>query len=116
MIRVKITIGLVTFMFLFLLFGLFNLEIIRGKDYRELGDRNCVRLLAQKGSRGKISDRNSRVIVDNKLSYDLMVLPQDSVWQDKTLSKVSQVLGKSLKELTLEFKSCLLYTSDAADE
>jgi penicillin-binding protein 2 len=91
-------------MFLLLLFGLFNLEIIHGKDYRGLGDRNCVRLLAQKGSRGKIFDRNSRVIVDNKLSYDLMILPQDSAWQDKILSKVSQILGKSAKDLALEFK------------
>lgn len=104
MIRAKITVGLVTLMFLLLLLGLFNLEIIHGKDYRELGDKNCVRLLAQKGSRGKILDRNGLLIVDNKLSYDLMILPQDSASQDKTLSKVSQVLSKSVKDLNLEFK------------
>ncbi len=104
MIRAKITFGLVSLMFLLLLFGLFNLEIIHGKDYRESGDKNCVRLLAQKGSRGKIFDRNGMVIVDNKLSYDLMILPQDPALQDKTLSKVSKVLGKSIKDLNLEFK------------
>ena len=102
--RVKIIIGLVTLMFLFLIFGLFNLEIIHGRDYRELGDKNCVRLLAQKGSRGKIIDCNGLVIADNKLSYDLMILPQDPGSQDKILAKTSRVLGKSTRDLALEFK------------
>jgi penicillin-binding protein 2 len=111
MIRAKITTGLVSLMFLFLIFGLFNLEIIHGRDYRELGDRNCIRLLAQNGSRGRVLDRNGMVIADNKLSYDLMILPQDSLWQEKIFQKVSRILGKSVKELDLEFKKRFLTKS-----
>lgn len=111
MIRAKIAIGFVSLMFFFLVLGLFNLEIIHGRNYRELGDKNCVRLLAQKGSRGKILDCNGSVIVDNKLSYDLMILPQDPLWQNKIFSKVAQVLGKNIKDINLEFKKCYIAKS-----
>ncbi len=104
MIRAKIIIWLATLMFLFLLFGLFNLEIIHGKKYRELGDKNCIRLLGQKGSRGKILDREGRVIADSKLSYDLMIIPQDPIQRDKIILEASRILGKSVGTLKSAFK------------
>jgi len=46
-------------------------------------------LLPQIGSRGKIYDREGDIIVGNKLSYDLMVLPQEKEQVDKVLTAVS---------------------------
>jgi len=104
MIRIKIIIWLVILMFLFLLLGLFNLEVIHGRKYREIGDRNCIRLLGQRGSRGKILDREGRVIADSRLSYDLMIVPQDSIQRDKIILRASRVLGKSVGDLKSAFK------------
>jgi len=105
MIRARIVIWTVTGVLLFLVFGLLNLEVIHGKVYQDLGNKNCIRLVSQNGSRGSILDREGRVIADNKLSYDLMILPQDAPQQEKIILNASRILGKSVKDLKSAFKS-----------
>jgi len=102
--RAKIVNGMLVFIFSVLGLGLLNLEIIHSRKFKELSDRNCIRLLPQVGARGRILDRNSNVIVDNYLSYDVMILPQDKDKIDKTLMSVSGVLGVSLNDLKDAFK------------
>jgi penicillin-binding protein 2 len=102
--RAKIVNLFVTCMFLFLVFGLINLGVIQGNKFKDLSNKNCIRLLPQIGARGKILDRNGNIIVDNKLSYDVMVLPQELTQRDKVLTAVSSILGTSLKDLKDAFK------------
>ncbi|MFH0855698.1 MAG: penicillin-binding protein 2 [Candidatus Omnitrophota bacterium] len=99
MIRIRIIVWAVTAGFVFIILGLLNLEVIHGRTYQELGNKNCVRLVPQNGSRGAILDRAGNIIADNKLSYDLMVLPQDAPQQEKIILNASKILGKSVKEL-----------------
>ncbi len=72
--------------------------------FRKLSDSNCIRLISQSGSRGNILDRNGEVIVGNKISYDVMILPQDLEHVDQVLNKISSVLGVEVKELKAAFK------------
>jgi len=90
-------------MFLFLTLGLLNLEIIQGKKYKDLSNKNSIRLLPQTGARGKILDREGKIIVDNRLSYDVMILPQEASRPDKALIAVSRVLETSLEDLKKAF-------------
>lgn len=99
MIRIRIVNWVLGAVFVFLLLGLLNLEVIHGRRYQELGNKNCVRLVSQNGSRGIVLDREGNIIAGNRLSYDLMVLPQDAAQQEKIISKASRILGKSVKEL-----------------
>ncbi|MCX5707274.1 MAG: penicillin-binding protein 2 [Candidatus Omnitrophica bacterium] len=102
--RVKFISWAVISLFLFLLFGLLDLEVIQTKKYLRLGDKNCIRLLAQSGCRGKILDRAGNVIVDSKLSYDLMILPQEGEGQDKIMLAASRILDKSVGDLKISYK------------
>ena len=43
--------------FLILGLGFFNLEVIQARKFGALSEKNCVRLLTQDGSRGRILDR-----------------------------------------------------------
>ena len=104
MIRIRIVIWAVTSVFIFLILGLLNLEVIHGRMYKDLGNRNCVRLVAQNGSRGAILDREDNIIAGNKLSYDLMVLPQDASQREKIILDASRILGKSVKDLKNAYK------------
>lgn len=88
-----------------LVLGLLNLEVIQGKRYQNLGNKNCVRLVPQSGCRGRILDRQGMVIADNELSYDLMVLPQDAAQQEKIILSASRILGKSAKDLKSAYRS-----------
>jgi penicillin-binding protein 2 len=111
MIRIKIVIIIVSCMFLFLLAGLLNLEVLHGRKYRELGDKNCVRLIPQNGSRGRILDREGKIIAGSRISYDLMVLPQDPEGQEKIFRSAARILGKSAKDLRAMFRTNYISSS-----
>lgn len=91
--------------FLSLGLALVNLEVIHGWRYRNLSDRNCIRLLPQEGGRGKILDRQGKLIVGNKLCYDLMLSPQNNSENEKALLVVSKILGRDVNELRRSFKN-----------
>jgi len=91
-------------MFSFLSLGLINLEVIQAKFYKGLSNKNCIRLLPQSGARGKILDRDGNVLADSKLSYDVMILPQELNQPDKVLMDISGILGVNPKDLRDAFK------------
>jgi len=105
MARLKIINLAVILMFLFLVLGLSNLAVIEGRKYRDLSDKNSIKILPQLGGRGNIFDRHGSILVDNKISYDVMVLPQEEGQPDKMLMAVSGVLGVSFENLKEAFKN-----------
>lgn len=90
--------------FTFLFLGVFNLEVIHGRKYRELSNKNCIRLLPQMGSRGRILDRDGEVIVGNRLSYNVMVMPQKGAAMENTFLQLAKILGKGARELKDKFQ------------
>ena len=101
MIRAKFINFFLICLFLLLGLGLFNLELLQGDKFRELSRKNSIRLLPQQGARGRIIDRKGRIIVDNKLSYNVMILPQNTNDHEQTLNRVARLLGldaKAMKE------------------
>lgn len=107
MSRIKQVRFIVVFIFLSLILSLLNLQLIKGKIFKELSKRNCIRLLPQEGSRGMIFDRGGNIIVSNELCLDLMFMSPDTGQLDKIITKVSEVLGISSKELKNKFKAGL---------
>jgi len=105
MLRIQVVIWAVIAGLALLVFGLLNLSILHGRMYQELGNKNCVRLIRQNGCRGRILDRQNLVIADSALAYDLMVLPQDSLQQEKIISSAAGILGVSVKDLKSAFKN-----------
>ena len=98
-------------MLIALLAGLFNLDLLQGEKFRRQSDSNCIRLIPESGARGNIFDRNGEIIVDNKISYDVMILPQDLDRIDLVLGKLSRILGVEAKELKAAFKKNFISTS-----
>ncbi|MDD4981044.1 MAG: penicillin-binding protein 2 [Candidatus Omnitrophica bacterium] len=102
--RINLIKPFVIIIFLFLVLGIFNLEIIQGARYRRLSNKNCIRLIPQQGSRGRILDRHGEVIVDNRLSYDAMVSSYANGSVDKTLSSAAGILDTNFKDLKDAFR------------
>lgn len=111
--RIKVISWLVGIVFVCIGLAVINLQVVRGRAFKEMSDKNCIRLLPQEGSRGRILDRAGSVLVGNSLSYDVMILPQEqsAAQQEKLLVKVSQVLGTSLSGLKERLKSNFLSSS-----
>jgi penicillin-binding protein 2 len=83
--------------------SLFNLQVIQGGRYRELSKKNCIRLISQSGTRGKILDTNGDVIAGNHVSYDIVILPQELHEVQKTLVPLAGLLHLDSNELWKRF-------------
>ncbi|MFH0935325.1 MAG: penicillin-binding protein 2 [Candidatus Omnitrophota bacterium] len=95
----------VVVLFVILILRLFNLQVIRGRKFKELSDKNCIRLLPQSGARGEILDRNGKPIADNKLSYDLMLLPQEPALLEQAINGVARVLRSDPQAIKKAFRN-----------
>lgn len=57
-------------------FRLFQVQIL-DREYRVTAENNALKYETIYPARGRILDRNGKVLVDNKITYDLMVTPYD---------------------------------------
>jgi penicillin-binding protein 2 len=103
--RTKIIGIAIAVIFSFLALSLFNLEIIRARKFRELSNRNCVRLLPQEGCRGKILDRSGQPIATSEISYDFTVFARTSGSAAELFSRAAKILGVSANSLQDKFKN-----------
>ena len=53
------------------------LQIIKGRYYSEISQKNYTRISAIKSSRGIIYDRNQKQVVFNIPAFDLVIIPAD---------------------------------------
>jgi penicillin-binding protein 2 len=92
--------GIVIVAFLVLLGRLYQLQILRGDEYKEKADDNFVKEIRQPADRGQILDRNRRVLVDSRPSYDVTLTPYFCGKQcDEVLSRLATMLSLSQDEI-----------------
>ncbi len=87
------TIGL----FIFILAGLFYIQVIQGRYFYRLSMNNRIRAVSLEGWRGRIKDRNGKILADNRLAYNAVIIPQDIADADKLFSFLSQISGMKKK-------------------
>ncbi|HEU4382774.1 MAG TPA: penicillin-binding protein 2 [Anaeromyxobacteraceae bacterium] len=67
--------AVVSVAFLVLLGRLYQLQILRGGEFKGRADENFVKELRVPADRGLVLDRNRRVLVDSRPSYDVTLTP-----------------------------------------
>ncbi|MFC1577322.1 penicillin-binding protein 2 [Candidatus Omnitrophota bacterium] len=90
-------------LFAVLFMGLAHIQIIRSKSYRELSEKNIIRVVPVEAPRGRIFDRKGRAVVSNKLSFDVSVVYRELTGFDETrlvkiLSDVLNVKKAGVRE------------------
>ena len=78
---------------------LWYLQIIKGSDFSVASARNRVREITRPAPRGLIYDRFSRILLSNRLFFDLIVIPQYLQNRPKTLSIVSDLFHIPLAQI-----------------
>lgn len=68
---------------------LLYLQILHGDYYNRMSKNNCIRLQRVKAIRGLIFDRNGKLLVENRPSFDLSIIPRDAKPLKQTLLKLS---------------------------
>ena len=84
---------------LYLALGYWNLQIRRGEYFAELAERNRIRSYPLLAPRGKILDRDGRVIVDNSSSFSLMLLGRENL-DPEQIKTVCKALNLDFDEVT----------------
>ena len=87
----------VILLFSLLLLRLWYLQVINGPGYRIRSENNRIRLKEIPPYRGKILDRNGIVIVDNKPSYSLYVIPEEVDDPSRLFNRLSKIVKFDLK-------------------
>ncbi|HKK19876.1 MAG TPA: penicillin-binding protein 2, partial [candidate division Zixibacteria bacterium] len=90
--RVHVSYALVAIVFFFLLFGLIKLQIVQHTDLAEQSENNRIRVEPIVPRRGVVYDREGRIIIDNRPSYTLSVVPAEII-PGKTIENLSNLLG-----------------------
>lgn len=75
--QLKIAVIFVLVIFGILILRLWFLQIVSGSAYRARSENNRIRLQSMAPFRGVIRDRSGIIMVDNRPSYDLYVIPEE---------------------------------------
>jgi penicillin-binding protein 2 len=97
----RITIALYIMLVVFGVFivRLWDLQIIKGDEYRRINERNRLRVIDIPAPRGIIFDRNNKVLVKNVPSFDISVVKEDIPRDSETLSNLGKLIGLSPDEI-----------------
>src|SRR5512138_624898 len=83
----------VVFTLVFLVGRLWQLQGIEGESFRILSENNRLRLKRTPPLRGVIYDRQMRVMVDNRPSFNVVLVPEDVQDTLATLNTLAGYLG-----------------------
>ena len=83
---------------------LFYLQIIEGDNYYTKSENNCIRLQRIPPERGLIFDQNGILLVDNRPSFDIEIIPKDAKPYKHVLPSLSQFLQEPENKLLARLK------------
>ncbi|MGE3841782.1 MAG: penicillin-binding protein 2, partial [Vicinamibacterales bacterium] len=75
------------------------LQVVQFAHYRELAENNHQRTLALRAPRGMLFDRNGRLLVENRPSFDISLLREQADDIPGTLRTLAAVAGVDEKDL-----------------
>ncbi len=80
----------------FLSLRLWQLQIVEGENFRSLSENNRLRLKRTPPLRGVIYDRQGRVLVDNRPSFNVVLVPEDTPDVNVTLAALSRYVVENV--------------------
>jgi len=89
---------------LVLVAGLWRLQIINSQNYRVLAEQNRVRKVPVLAPRGKIVDRENRLVVDNYVSTSCFLLREQTQNMDADLPLIAGGLHMTVEQIQYELR------------
>ncbi len=76
-----------------LFFRLWFLEVVKGAMYQELAESNRIRPIKLRPPRGIMYDRNGRPMVENVLTFDISLVPEDAASLEDSIARLAPIVG-----------------------
>ena len=123
-LRVAIIGGVALVMFAVIFFRLWYLQVLSGDRYLAEANDNRVRDIVVQAPRGRIVDRNGRVLVDNRSGYAVKInpakLPKDPDERRSLFENLARVLGEDertlLHDVNKQFKAVPFSSATVAED
>jgi len=92
-----------------LLLRLVHLQVIQGARYARLSDRNRIRKLILPAPRGRVFDRNGKLLADTRPSFTVSVIPTELT--DSALPLLARLLDIPEPDLEEQLEPVAMFTS-----
>src|SRR5262245_30651586 len=96
--RIAIGVACAVLGVLLLALTLWDLQVIRGEQMAALSENNRIRLRRVPATRGRVVDRNGKVLIDSQVSFDAVLVPEDARDLSSTVETLAQFLHQSTAE------------------
>lgn len=100
--RIKIFKIVLLIIFVLLIFKAFQIQVLNGDYYFNLSEGNRTSFRPISAPRGKIIDRDGEILVNNKLSHNLYLLPNEippKIEVDSIINKIAELTSLNYKNL-----------------
>lgn len=97
--RIKLIFLISLLVFFLILLKVFYIQVIEYKKLNKLANELWSRNLTVQADRGKILDRNGKVIVDNVTTVGLYLVPNQIIDKEDTARKLSSIIGNNYEEM-----------------
>ena len=97
--RARCFLGTIVILFGILVFRLYLLQIANSEQYRIQSEKNTMQPVSIEASRGLIRDRNGVILVENRPSYSVSIIPPrllrntDQATRTRVISRLSKIVG-----------------------
>jgi len=102
--RLKIISLIIFFLFGLITYALVYTQALQGYYFYNLSKNNRIRVVHKEARRGRVFDRNGIVLADNRISFDVMVVPQEVKNRNDLFLFLGEVLGIDKQKLWKTFQ------------
>jgi len=86
--------------FSILVISLWYLQMIKGEEFKERAVENCIRALVEDAPRGRIYDRQEKLLVSNRPAVVVSIIPAEVDDLEKLSERLSRIIGISPEEIS----------------
>ena len=90
--RLPLLAGFIILFAVVLFFRLWYLQLVKGTYYNELAENNRIRPVKIRPPRGVIYDRKGRPLVENVLTFDISLVPEDTPDLNATIDRLAPII------------------------
>lgn len=90
--RIRMVKWVVIILFLVIVGHLWQKQVIQGEHFIELAERNRIRLVSLRASRGTIYDRDGAILAQNAPLFRVVAIPREVIDKERISRRVSELL------------------------
>lgn len=103
--RIDIAIAIVVTATAILISRLWFLQIYHGNEYAELSKNNRIRNQRIVAPRGNILDRNNRLVISTRPSFDVVWTREDAPHPDEVVKKLAEILNLDIADILARIRA-----------